>query len=115
MGFDHKIKVSKAKELALKYSNYNTIVDFLTNDISIETLERLKSIDWKELNSVPKFIGNTSFGKFEWNTCSGRHPLQIKKDLTTAMVNKDVDTFIRCLNELLGNCCINTIYDLDEV
>ena len=32
-----------------------------------------------------------------------------------AMINKDVDTFIKCLNELLGNCCINTIDDLDEV
>lgn len=115
MSFDHKIKVSKANELALKYSNYNTIVDFLTNDISIKTLERLESIDWKKFNSVPKFIRNTSFGEFEWNTCSGRRPSQIKKDLTMAMVNKDVDTFIKCLNELLGNCCINTIYDLDEV
>ena len=115
MSFDHKIKVSKANELALKYSNYNTIVDFLTNDISIKTLERLESIDWKKFNSVPKFIRNTSFGEFEWNTCSGRRPSQIKKDLTMAMVNTDVDTFIKCLNELLGNCCINTIYDLDEV
>lgn len=115
MSFDHKIKVSKANELALKYSNYNTIVDFLTNDISIKTLERLESIDWKKFNSVPKFIRNTSFEEFEWNTCSGRRPSQIKKDLTMAMVNKDVDTFIKCLNELLGNCCINTIDDLDEV
>lgn len=115
MSFDHKIKVSKANELALKYSNYNTIVDFLTNDISIKTLERLESIDWKKFNSVPKFIRNTSFREFEWNTCSGRRPSQIKKDLTMAMVNKDVDTFIKCLNELLGNCCINTIDDLDEV
>ena len=115
MSFDHKIKVSKANELALKYSNYNTIVDFLTNDISIKTLERLESIDWKKFNSVPKFIRNTSFGGYKWNTCSGRHPLQIKKDLTMAMINKDVDTFIKCLNELLGNCCINTIDDLDEV
>ena len=115
MNFDHKIKVSKVNKLALEYSNYNAILDFLTNDISIETLERFKSINWKDFDSVPKFVGYTSFGKFEWNTCSGRNPLQIKEDLTTAMVNKDVDTFIKCLNELLGNCCINTMYDLDEV
>lgn len=95
---------NKAEELA----DVDRIYKFLTESISKETLERFMSIDW---NSFTK----EETPPYRWNTCNGENPEYIKFRLARHSFNDDPDSFIRELNNLLGNCCINNIYDLDNV
>lgn len=111
-------EVKEVQKYAIKLSNYDKVADFLMNHISKDTLERVKSIDWDNIlsNTHPVFKGNSLFGKFVWdNTCSGRNPFEIKMDMERAAVSNDPDNFIKSLNELLGNCCISNINELDDV
>jgi hypothetical protein len=41
--------------------------------------------------------------------------MEIKEELKNAAVKNNPDEFIKSLNELLGNCCISSINDLDDV
>ena len=95
---------NKAEELA----GVNRIYKFLTESISKETLERFMSIDW---NSFTK----EKTPPYSWNTCNGEDPEYIKFRLARHSFDDDPDSFIKELNKLLGNCCINNIYDLDNV
>jgi len=104
-------------KVALELSNYSSIREFLRKEISKDTFERLKSIDWVKLSkSGGHFEGNHITGRYVWDeTCSGRCPSAIKNDLARAAVSGEADSFIKALNELLGNCCITSVNDLDDV
>lgn len=102
--------LKETRKAAINLSEYDDILYFLLNSISEETLNRVKSIDWEKLSK--DFDYNR---KNIYNTCSGRSPIKIKEELKNAAVKNNPDEFIKLLNELLGNCCISSIDDLDDV
>lgn len=98
-------KCDKIKNIALELSNYSEIVSFLVDEISEQQIDRYISINWKDFNKTKDNI---------WNTCSGRSPYEIKCALKEAACKRDSNSFVGALNELLGNCCITSINDLDD-
>jgi hypothetical protein len=97
----HNERTEKVNKLAIQLSNYSTTYDFLFNEISSEDLDRLLEIDW---------------GKYETGEikpCSGNF-WEIEDNLKSAVSKKDANSFIKYLNQLIGNCCMTTIYDLDN-
>ena len=106
--------LKETRKAAINLSEYDDILYFLLNSISEETLNRVKSIDWEKLS---KDSGHYGKGRNEriYDTCSGRSPMKIKEELKNAAVKNNPDEFIKLLNELLGNCCISSIDDLDDV
>ena len=94
---DFKEKESSVRDLCVGLSNYS---DVLTNLLKFkkETIDRYTSIVWnKDLCS-----------------CSERSLYQIKKDLKRSAASGNEDEFIGYLNEVLGNCCISSINELDD-
>lgn len=102
--------LEETRKAAINLSEYSDILYFLLNSISEETLNRVKSINWEKLSKDFE-----SYRKNTYNTCSGRNPMKIKEEMMNAAVKNNPDKFIKLLNELLGNCCISSIDDLDDV
>lgn len=100
---EFKRKEESLKELCLKLSNYSDVLKGCL-EIPSEYINRYNSIDW---NSYYQKDGI-------WNTCSGRNPYLINRDLQQAAIRGDIDGFIGFLNEMLGNCCISSINELDD-
>lgn len=94
---DFKEKESSVHDLCMELSNYS---DVLTNFLKFkkETIDRYTSIVWNK----------------DLHPCSCRSIYDIKKDLKRAAANGNEDEFIGYLNELLGNCCISSINELDD-
>lgn len=86
------------KKLALELSDYDDIFKFLTHDISKETLDRIKAIDWKK----------------EYDPCSKKSSARLKNEIKYACTKRNSDELIRILNENFGNCCITSIDQLDD-
>lgn len=86
------------KKLALELSYYDDIFKFLTDDISEETLNRIKAIDWRK----------------EYDPCSKKSSTQLKNEIRYACIKKNSDELIKILNENFGNCCIESIDQLDD-
>ena len=82
--------------LCIELSNYSDVLTNLLN-FKKETVDRYASIVWNK----------------DLHPCSRRSIYDIKKDLKMAASNGNEDEFIGCLNELLGNCCISSINELD--
>lgn len=97
-------ELKKISNVALNFSNYFELLNFFSN-LSEENIERFKSIDWDSFKMVN--------GK--WNTCSGEAPWIIKDRMLHLAEKMDYDRFIGELNSLLGNCCINSIHQLDDI
>jgi hypothetical protein len=106
--------LKETKKVALELSEYDDILYFLLNNISEETLNRVKSIDWEKLSKDSGHY-RKDINERIYDTCSGRSPMEIKEELKNAAVKNNPDEFIKSLNELLGNCCISSINDLDDV
>ena len=97
----HNERIEKVNKLVIRLSNYSTIYDFLFNEVSSEDLDRLLEIDW---------------GKYETGEikpCDGNFQT-IENNLKYAISKRDTNSFIKYLNQLIGNCCMTTIYDLDN-
>lgn len=112
---NYKLKYEKIDTITRSLSNHDIINEFFMK-LSDENLERYKSINWNDLLiELPEFEGHALTGSFKYkSTCSGRSPREIRHDMQVAATTNDMDTFIKCLNEILGNCCINSIDDLDD-
>lgn len=93
---DEKNKENLFQESALELSSYSQVYEFLKSEISYDDILRYKSIDWENVQP-----------------CNGQSAWDLRRELKQACKNKDVNSFIGCLNAILGNCCISTDDDLD--
>jgi hypothetical protein len=96
-------KLKDINNVALEFSDFNTIRAFLANDLSEETFQRVKNLNFDDYLMQDK-----------WSTCANKSPISIQNEMIYAARKRDPDTFIKCLNELEGNCCIQNINQLDD-
>lgn len=94
---DFKEKERTVHDLCIELSNYSDVLDNLLK-FKKETVDRYASIVWNK----------------DLHPCSCRSIYDIKRDLRTAAANGNEDEFIGYLNEILGNCCISSINELDD-
>ena len=94
---DFKEKERAIHNLCMELSNYSDVLANLL-EFKKETIDRYASIVWNK----------------DLHPCSCRSIYDIKKDLKMAASNGNEDEFIGYLNELLGNCCISSMNELDD-
>lgn len=94
---EFKEKENSVRDICSELSNYSDVLNNLIK-FKKETIDRYKSIVWDE----------------DLKPCSERSLYQIKKDLKRSAASGNEDEFIGYLNEVLGNCCISSINELDD-
>jgi hypothetical protein len=94
---DFKEKERSVHNVCMELSNYSDVLANLL-EFKKETIDRYASIVWNK----------------DLHPCSRRSIYDIKKDLKMAASNGNEDEFIGYLNELLGNCCISSMNELDD-
>ena len=95
-------------------SKIDLINKFLKEQVSENTIQRLESINWKDLYKVSPQFDYRKHCNIYSCTCSGEDPRILRKEMINSAINNDSDNFIKCLNKILGNCCISNIYELDN-